>query len=164
MGNFFVGEHYHKVDKKGRVSIPQTFRQVIQDGDPERGPDGPFRFYLNYGQHLRNQLRIYTYEAFFREVERIENLTDTDDRKLLRDVFIGQSRDLEVDKDGRTLLPKAQRDKLGIEEGELYFKGAGLFFEIWIKEVYEATRRKKIEVRLSMFDEDDDIMDLLDKR
>ena len=31
----FRGESVHKVDAKGRVSIPAAFRRVLEDGDPD---------------------------------------------------------------------------------------------------------------------------------
>ena len=33
----FRGESVHKVDQKGRVSVPASFRRVIEEGDPDWG-------------------------------------------------------------------------------------------------------------------------------
>ena len=35
MARRFRGESVHKVDNKGRVSIPAPFRRILEEGDPE---------------------------------------------------------------------------------------------------------------------------------
>ena len=60
----------------------------------------------------------------------------TDDQFDSLTALIGQSIKLDVDKDGRTVMPIKQRQKLGLKDGELYFSGLGDHFEIWKAETY----------------------------
>lgn len=133
----FTGEHTQKVDGKGRMSIPADFRRVLEAGDPD-WTSGLFpRMYLLYGDHLKNQLHGYTVSEFNTLVEQINALPRGSDAKnRLSRLIIGQSIRLDVDKDGRTVMPINQRQKLGLTDGELTFSGLGDHFEIWKAETY----------------------------
>lgn len=133
----FTGEHTQKVDGKGRMSIPADFRRVLEAGDPEWTPGLSPRMYLLYGDHLKNELHGYTVDEFTKVVDQINTLPRGSDRKKkLSRLIIGQSIKLDVDKDGRTVMPIAQRQKLGVTDGELKFSGLGDHFEIWKAETY----------------------------
>lgn len=133
----FTGEHTQKVDGKGRMSIPADFRRVLEAGDPEWTPGLSPRMYLLYGDHLKSQLHGYTVDEFNAVVAQINALPrgSANKRKLSR-LIVGQSIKLDVDKDGRTVMPIKQRQKLGLTDGELTFSGLGDHFEIWKAETF----------------------------
>ena len=56
----FRGESVHKVDQKGRVSVPASFRRVIEEGDPDWGAGVNPTFVLIYGMPSGNCLEGYT--------------------------------------------------------------------------------------------------------
>ena len=133
----FTGEHTQKVDGKGRMSIPADFRRVLESGDPEWTPGLFPRMYLLYGDHLKHQLHGYTVEEFDAVVAQINALPrGSANKKKLSRLIIGQSIRLDVDKDGRTVMPIRQRQKLGLTDGELTFSGLGDHFEIWKAETF----------------------------
>ncbi len=133
----FTGEHTQKVDSKGRTSIPADFRRVLEAGDPDWAPGLSPRMYLLYGDHLKNELHGYTVDEFSKVVDQIKALPRGSDRKkILSNLIIGQSIKLDVDKDGRTVMPIKQRQKLGISDGELTFTGLGDYFQIWKAETF----------------------------
>ena len=159
----FTGEHTQKVDGKGRMSIPADFRRVLETGDPEWNPGQSPRMYLLYGDHLKNQLHGYTVSEFAEVVEQINALPrGSVAKKNLSRLVIGQSIKLDVDKDGRTVMPIAQRQKLGITEGELYFSGVGDHFEIWKKDTYTDEVADDLQDWLTAQGEDFDPLSLLD--
>lgn len=133
----FTGTHTQKVDAKGRMSIPADFRRVLEAGDPD-WTTGLFpRMYLLYGDHLKNQLHGYTVSEFNAVVAQINALKrGSPEKDKLSRLIIGQSIMLDVDKDGRTVMPINQREKLGLRDGELRFMGLGDHFEIWKAETY----------------------------
>jgi MraZ protein len=93
--------------------------------------------YLLYGDHLKNELHGYTVAEFDKVIGQINKLARGSDAKnRLSRLFIGQSIKLDVDKDGRTVMPIKQRQKLGLKDGELYFSGLGDHFEIWKAETF----------------------------
>ena len=133
----FTGTHTQKVDAKGRMSIPADFRRVLEAGDPDWAPGLFPRMYLLYGDHLKNQLQGYSVDEFNTLAAQIKALPRGSERKQkLSRLIIGQSIKLDVDKDGRTVMPIKQRQKLGLTEGELSFCGLGEYFEIWKADVF----------------------------
>ena len=135
----FTGEHTQKVDGKGRMSIPADFRRVLEAGDPEWTTGLSPRMYLLCGDHLKNQLHGYTGDEFNKVVDQINALPrGSANKKKLSRLIIGQSIRLDVDKDGRTVMPIKQRQKLGLTDGELTFSGLGDHFEIWKAETFAA--------------------------
>ena len=63
MSRRFRGESEHKVDTKGRVSIPALFRRVLEAGDPDWQSGQNPQLVVVYGDHRRNYLECYTMEA-----------------------------------------------------------------------------------------------------
>ena len=63
MANRFRGEGIHKVDGKGRVSIPALFRRVLEDCDPEWKEGLNPNLVIVYGGESQKYLEIYTQES-----------------------------------------------------------------------------------------------------
>lgn len=136
----FTGEYVQKVDSKGRMSIPADFRRVLEFGDLNWTEGLTPALYLLYGDHLREQLQVYSVTEFNGIAARIKDMPlGSADRTRLSRLILGQSIRLEVDKDGRIVMPIRQRQKLGLTEGEVYFSGVGDHFEIWKADTFSAT-------------------------
>jgi transcriptional regulator MraZ len=134
----FRGESTHKVDAKGRVSIPASFRRVLEENDPDWiGGLNP-NVIIVYGDKSRDFLEGYSI-ASMEELERkIEALEDgTPKRRYMERVFSGQSIQTQVDETGRLVLPPKLREKIGITN-EAYFIGALKTFQIWQPEAYQS--------------------------
>lgn len=145
----FRGEHLNKVDTKGRMSIPAPFRRVLEANDPEwKSGDAP-RVIVVYGGPTRKQLECFSVNAMAEVEDKIEAMPrGSKKRRALQRLYLTQSLDTTVDETGRLVLPKAQRDKIGIENSAT-FAGNGDTFEIWKPETYE-------EEIYGDLDEDDD--------
>ena len=136
----FTGEFTQQVDGKGRMSVPASFRRVLEANDPDWTEGLPVRLYLNYGAHLKQNLRIYSVRALSRIADRIASLPEGSELQIrLNRLYLGQSEELTVDKDGRLVMPAKRREKLGLVEGETTLMGLGSYFEVWKSETYEAT-------------------------
>ncbi|WP_291840616.1 cell division/cell wall cluster transcriptional repressor MraZ [Limimaricola sp.] len=159
----FTGEHQPKVDGKGRMSIPADFRRVLERGDPDWTEGLSPKLMLLYGDHLRDTLHVYTVEEFGRIVASIYAMPASNpNKRRLSHLIIGQSIRLEVDKDGRVVLPIKQRQKLGMGEGELYVRGVGDHFEIWKAETFENSVGAGLQDWLDEQGEDFDPLGLID--
>jgi MraZ protein len=132
----FRGESVHKVDQKGRVSVPAPFRRVLEEGDPDWSEGAAPNFVIIYGRPGRRCLEGYSIRAigeiddmiatlprFSRERETVERFINT------RSVYA------QVDENGRVLLPAKLREMVGLGD-EAFFAGMGDKFQIWAPEAY----------------------------
>ncbi len=138
----FTGEYPQRIDGKGRMSIPSDFRRVLEASDPAWTEGLSPSLYLLYGDHLTDRLDAYTVSAFDEIARQIMSIRPTNPQEAARKtmsqrLILGQSVRLEVDRDGRIVMPLRQRQKLGLTEGEVVFSGAGDHFEIWAAKTYE---------------------------
>lgn len=134
----FRGEYHQKVDGKGRMSIPADFRRVLERGDPDWTDGLNPQLIILYGDHLTDVLHAYTIDAFSEIEDDILSMArGSEARRHLSRTILGQSLTTEVDKDGRVVLPKRHRDKIGLES-EAFFLAAGDHFEIWNAETFDA--------------------------
>ena len=129
-----TGTFRQKVDAKGRVSVPVRLRRVIEAGDDEFDTDTGSLMYLVYGVHLDGYVEGYTAEAFGELTDSIIEMEEDDEgtRDRYQRMILGKSMAVDVDKAGRTVLPKEIRDKLGIDGTgmDLAFSCLGDRFEI----------------------------------
>jgi MraZ protein len=158
----FRGESHHKVDTKGRVSIPASFRRVLEASDPNwRDGDTP-ELVIVYGDHRRSFLECYTIEAIDEVDAKIDALPrGSMERKMLQRLFHGQSFPTHVDETGRLVLPAKLRQKIDLEK-EAFFIAAGDTFQIWKPETYEAEEAARTEAWLEDLPDDFDPLTFLD--
>ncbi|MEM9437408.1 MAG: division/cell wall cluster transcriptional repressor MraZ [Pseudomonadota bacterium] len=158
----FRGESHHKVDTKGRVSIPAHFRRVLEAGDPSWTDGLNPELVIVYGDHRRKYLECYTMEAIEEVDAKIDALPrGSRERKILQQLFHGQSFPTNVDETGRLVLPAKLRQKIGLES-EAFFIAAGDTFQVWKPETYEAEELSKTEAFLDELPDDFDPLSFLD--
>ncbi len=138
----FTGEYPQRIDGKGRMSIPSDFRRVLEANDPNWTEGLSPSLYLLYGDHLKDRLEAYTVAAFNEVAQGIMAIRPRTPEETIRKtmsqrLILGMSVRLEVDRDGRIVMPVRQRQKLGLTEGEVIFSGAGDHFEIWAAATYQ---------------------------
>lgn len=158
----FRGESQHKVDTKGRVSIPALFRRVIEAGDPNWTDGLHPELVIVYGDHRRKFLECYTMQAIDEVDAKIAALPrGSMERKMLERMFHGQSYPTTVDETGRIVLPAKLRAKIELED-EAFFIAAGDTFQIWKPETYESEELSRTEAWLDDLPEDFDPLIYLD--
>ncbi len=126
MARRFRGEGHHKVDTKGRVSIPASFRRVLEAEDPNWPDNENPELVIVYGDHRRKFLECYTMQAIEEVDAKIERLPrGSMQRKMLERLFNGQSYPTNVDETGRLVLPAKLRTKIELELGGVFHRGRG---------------------------------------
>lgn len=164
MSRRFRGESHHKVDAKGRVSIPASYRRVIEASDPNWTPGDAPELVIVYGDHRRNYLECYTRQAMEEVDAKIDALPrGSMERKMLQRLLQGFSFETSVDETGRLVLPAKYRQKIGLEN-EAFFIAAGDTFQIWRPETFEAEEASKTEAWLDELPDDFDPLIYLDSK
>lgn len=137
MARRFRGESTHRVDQKGRVSIPAPFRRVLEEGDPDWSPGGQPNLVISYGQRVRPCLDAFSIRGMEALEEQIARLPHGPDRDLVERMLLTKSVYAAVDDTGRIVLPAKLREQIGLGE-EALFAGLGERFEIWEPGAYAA--------------------------
>lgn len=114
----FLGEYQHSLDEKGRVTIPAKFREGIG-----------YKFVVTKG--LDNCIFLYPRDEWQLIEKKLRSLplTRSDVRSFVRFFFSGAA-EMDLDKQGRSVLPLNLREYAGIER-DVIIIGVGSRVEIW---------------------------------
>jgi len=124
----FTGEYRHSVDEKGRIAVPAKFRAPFAAGAVvSRWIDGCLAIHTRSG-----------WEALAAKVAGLP-ITDAGSRLFGRQVF-GGAVEVELDRQGRVLVPAYLREETGLE-GEAVVVGSRDHAEIWSPTRWAAYRR-----------------------
>jgi len=134
----FVGTFENKVDRKCRVSIPAPFRQALGDG--ANGAIVAYRSQNNpaieaCGMDFMEQLKSGVRGRF-------EYLSQ--ERQDLATLLFADAHPLQIDGDGRIVLPQALVDHAGITE-RAAFAGFGENFQIWEPDALERFKQEALQ-------------------
>jgi mraZ protein len=120
----FIGEYNHGLDDKNRIKIPAKFREELKDS-----------FVLTKG--LDGCLYLYTIGEWKILEDKLKKLplTSKDARAFVRFFFSG-ANEIEIDKQGRALLPQNLIEYANINK-EIVSIGVSNRIEIWSKDKWE---------------------------
>ncbi len=142
MARRFRGESVHKVDGKGRVSIPAPFRRVLEDGDPDWTSGGNPNLVIVHRRPGRNCLECFTIRAMDEIDEMISALPRfSTDREKLERILNTRSTYAQVDENGRMVLGSKLREMIGPGD-EATFAGMGDKFQVWGPEAFAADQAR----------------------
>ncbi len=137
--NLFVSQYVNKVDKKGRISLPSVFRNVLS-------------------KHNRNEIVLYKsfkYNSIegcdsnrINEIANRINKLDffSDDQDDFATSIFSEIVPTNIDTEGRFLIPANLKTHANISE-QATFVGQGHFFQIWEPNA-AIERQKKSRMRL----------------
>ncbi|MEM7190677.1 MAG: hypothetical protein AAF439_13780 [Pseudomonadota bacterium] len=122
----FTGSHDHKMDDKGRVSLPTEFRRVLD----AVGSSG--------GLYIVPQLDdprahvVFTIEAYSALIERhnTREYPTLQAQQRMELKLVTRASQIQVDDMGRMVISKALREKIGLQK-QIRFVGVASSFEIW---------------------------------
>lgn len=135
----FRGETYNKVDAKGRVSVPASFRRVLEEGDPD-SPKTP-TIILVWGAEGGKCIHGYTVAAAADMDALIDAEPSLEKRETMGRLFYSNSADIQIDETGRFVLPAKRKADIGIDD-EAVFVGVGHKFEIWSPAAHAAEQAR----------------------
>lgn len=120
----FKGEYNHTIDPKNRLIIPAKFREQLGEA-----------FVITRG--LENGcLYIYGAEEWNRFEENLRALPSNENSRKLVRYFTANAADVEVDKQGRILIPTTLKEAAGLEK-DVVLAGVLTRIEIWAKDKWD---------------------------
>lgn len=140
----FMSEFNHMVDAKGRLIIPSKYREVLGDKFVvTKGLDGCLFVYDNAEWNA------------FEEKLRALPISKKDNRMFARH-FLAGAAEVEVDKQGRILLPPNLREFADITR-DVTFVGVAGHIEIWNRQRWEAMQKEEDESMEDIAERMDDL-------
>lgn len=131
----FRGSYFHQLDQKGRISIPSSFRQSLEQDhqmviltnficDGARCLEG---FSLDAWSTFENKLAVRS--RFDPQVKKLENY------------YLARAVECLLDSSGRIIVPQHLREYAGLEK-EVVFASSLHGFRIWDRRVWEIIFRE----------------------
>jgi len=136
----FIGEYSHSIDQKGRVAIPAKFRTDLAAG-------------CVVTRGLDNSLVIYSVPEWEKMAEKLSKLPfSSRDARAFSRLMLSGAMDLDLDKQGRVLIPPYLRDYASLSE-QVIITGAYNRLEVWAKDKWEEYRSDAEDKAVSIADE-----------
>lgn len=132
----FTGTHDHKVDDKGRVSLPTEFRRVL-DTVKSSGA-----LYIVPQLDDPRAHVVFTIEAYSALIERhnAREYPTYEIQQLMELRLVTRASQVQVDDVGRIVIARPLREMIALQK-QVRFVGATSTFEIWepgARDLYEA--------------------------
>lgn len=121
-----IGHYYHTLDTKGRVSVPAKYRDEMKS-----------KFVVSKG--YGNCICGYPYEKWEMWREKVEKLPVSQSR--VKRFFLGSAFEVEVDKQGRIILPQDLRDFAELAT-DVVVAGMSDHIEIWNRDKWADEERR----------------------
>lgn len=121
--SLFLSTFENKVDQKGRVSVPSQFRSLLQDEKQN--------CVVLYESSINICIEGCSFERINELSKKIDDLDPfSEEKDAFATIILGGSAQLQLDKDGRILLPKNLMNFAEISDSAIFI-GKGQIFEIW---------------------------------
>jgi MraZ protein len=138
----FISTFVNKVDRKGRVSVPATFRAALK-GQSFNG----IVAFRSYRESTIEACAMDRMEELSQSLDALEQFSAEQD--ALASTIFADAHQLPIDGDGRINLPPLLAEHAGITDAAA-FVGRGATFQIWSPETFErhqAQARKAAQER-----------------
>ncbi|WP_024850677.1 division/cell wall cluster transcriptional repressor MraZ [Hydrogenovibrio kuenenii] len=129
---FFRGINSINMDTKGRLAIPKKYRESIEEASESQ---------LVATIDLNSPcLLIYTMDEWEVIERKLMSLPNMDPQaRLVQRLLLGHATEMEMDSQGRILLPSMLRDHAKLDKNVILL-GQGNKFELWSQEAWDASR------------------------
>lgn len=121
--NIFLSKFVNKIDVKGRVSVPASYRTTLAAEN--------FNGIIVYPSFKNNCIEACSMSRLEELCQIIQTLDPySDERDAFETIVMGEAVQLQFDNEGRVALPEHLTTEVGITT-QANFVGKGLVFEIW---------------------------------
>ena len=125
---FFTSEYETKLDAKGRLALPARIKAQLPEGEPQE---------MVIRRGFEPCLILYPMVEFKKVFSKISGLSEfnEENRRLQRN-FLSGVQTVELDGNGRFLIPKAMLTYAHLEK-DVLLVGTGTKVEAWNRDLYE---------------------------
>ncbi len=127
--NIFLSKYLNNIDKKGRVSVPASYRLAL-NGQLFNG----IIAYPSFRNQCIEACSISRLEQLSQLIESLDPYSE--ERDAFETIILGEAVQLPFDSEGRIILPKSLLEHANISE-QACFVGKGVVFEIWQPQHFE---------------------------
>jgi MraZ protein len=140
--NQFLGSHQNRLDAKGRVSVPATFRAVLRETGDVNGTGVQL---VLRPSHFHACIEAWPASRFATLATPLEHYSplSTEHEDLAASLY-ADAYQVEADKEGRIVIPDQLATHAGLREA-VVFMGMGGTFQIWEP---GAAERRRAEARI----------------
>lgn len=125
----FLSTFINKIDKKGRVSVPATFRAALSAES--------FQGIVAFRSYKHSAIEACSMDRMQRLCSSVDNMDFfSDAQDDLASTIFADSLQLPLDGDGRIILPQILLDHAQITDSAA-FVGRGATFQIWMPEAFQ---------------------------
>ncbi|MFZ2587054.1 MAG: hypothetical protein WAZ18_02855 [Alphaproteobacteria bacterium] len=125
----FLSSYLNGVDKKGRVSVPASFRNEMAQH--------PRHMVVVYAAPEGGYLYGWAYEDFVKLAEHIQRMPPLSPvRQRLARAILAAARPVSFDSEGRIAIPEHLMQAAGLTE-QVLFAGQGEYFTLWNPAKYD---------------------------
>ncbi|PLX76864.1 MAG: division/cell wall cluster transcriptional repressor MraZ [Desulfuromonas sp.] len=146
----FSGEHFKALDDKGRLSIPREFREQLNETGNR----------LVLTKNMEGGLTLFSPADWVEFVKRLEEIPTGKQRNALNRLYLAPKTDIQVDKQGRIPLSRAQRIWLGLIDDDREVVLVGNFHRI---DLFSIERyREVVSADVSLIKENEALINKVD--
>jgi MraZ protein len=133
----FQGETAITIDDKGRLAVPTAYRELV-------ARECANRLVVTYNPYEQGCLWLYPVDAWEQVRDQVNALPNAKKvHRALQLKLVGAATFVDVDANGRLLLPASHRNAAGIEKKAVLL-GMGGRFELWSEQAHLAQIRQTI--------------------
>jgi MraZ protein len=135
----FLGTHQNRLDAKGRVSVPASFRAALKSRGDANGNGAHLVLRPSHQHRCIEAWPVAEFEALAAPLARL-NLFSPEHDDLAATLYADATL-VEADKEGRVVLPEHLVTYAGLTDA-VVFMGLGRTFQIWEPEAAERRREE----------------------
>jgi len=148
----FRGVHNINLDAKGRMAIPARYRQLLHESN-----DGALIVTIDTEEKCLLVYPLNEWEPIQAKIEALPSFNPA--ARRIQRLIIGHATDIDMDANGRLLLPAPLREYAGLEK-KMIMMGQGNKFELWDEEHWSDRRQSYLEAMRDETELPEELMNL----
>ena len=133
----FRGVHNINLDTKGRMAVPARYRQLLHESN-----DGALVVTIDTEEKCLLVYPLKEWEPIQAKIEALPSFNPA--ARRIQRLIIGHATDIDMDGNGRVLLPGPLREYAGLEK-KMVMMGQGNKFELWDEAHWNERRERYLE-------------------